>query len=191
MTNPGDEVDSRSVGDPALFLSAGQLEQGLSLLPPPPKDEGRVVMIMRRTGGGRREILDSARLLPGVGIQGDDPASGGEEQLAVIWHDAASLIANGQPLQLFGDNLFIQLDLSAGSLPPGSVVQAGEALLQVTASPHDGCRKFGARFGPGGLRIVSDKRLRHLNLRGIYMKVLQEGSVKPGDPILVKSRPGA
>jgi MOSC domain-containing protein YiiM len=103
--------------------------------------------------------------------------------------DVAELIANGQPLPLFGDNLFLDLDLSTENLPAGSRVRVGGAILQVTPVPHNGCRKFRGRFGDNALQFVSKKELRHRNLRGIYMRVLEGGEVGPGDPVEVISRP--
>jgi MOSC domain-containing protein YiiM len=55
--------------------------------------------------------------------------------------------------------------------------------------PHNGCRKFQARFGQDALRFVSMKDLRHRNLRGIYMRVVEPGDVRPGDPVAVLARP--
>ena len=46
--------------------------------------------------------------------------------------DFARVVANGQPLELHGDNLYLSLDLSASNLPIGSRVRVGEALLEVT-----------------------------------------------------------
>jgi MOSC domain-containing protein YiiM len=109
-------------------------------------------------------------------------------QIAVMQAAVAELIANGQPLTLFGDNLFLELDLSAQNLPAGSRVRVGEAVLEVTATPHNGCRKFQARFGQDALRFVSSKELRHRNLRGIYMQVLEPGDVRPGDAVEVMAR---
>ena len=92
-------------------------------------------------------------------------------------------------MPLFGDNLFLDLDLSTENLPPGSRVRVGKAILQVTPVPHNGCRKFRGRFGDNALRFVSKKELRHRNLRGIYMRVLEGGEVSPGDRVEVLSRP--
>jgi MOSC domain-containing protein YiiM len=102
--------------------------------------------------------------------------------------DVAELIANGQPLTLFGDNLFLDLDLSVSNLPTGSRVHVGGATLEVTPKPHNGCKKFHARFGPDALRFVSKPDLRHRNLRGIYMRVVQPGEAAPGDPVEVIAR---
>jgi ribosomal protein S18 acetylase RimI-like enzyme len=102
--------------------------------------------------------------------------------------DVADLIANGQPLTLFGDNLFLDLDLSAANLPPGSRVRIGPAVLETTALAHNGCKKFRTRFGDDALRFVSTPRLRPRNLRGIFMRVIQGGEVGAGDAVEVLAR---
>ena len=70
-------------------------------------------------------------------------------------HDVAALIANGQPLTLFGDNLFVDLDISTANLPSGTRLRVGEALVEVTPKPHNGCSKFEGRFGADALRFVA------------------------------------
>jgi MOSC domain-containing protein YiiM len=193
VTREAAAVDSDSVGDPACFRTQAELESGLRALPGAPRERGRVALVVSRREGGRRETPQRVELTPDAGVPGD--AWGRREgrsvdgQLAVMQRDVASLIANGQPLTLFGDNLFLELDLSAANLPAGSRLRAGGALLEVTPKPHDGCLKFRARFGPEALRFVSRPDLRHRNLRGIYMRVVEAGKVGPGDPVAVLARP--
>ncbi len=191
MTTKATGVDSDSVGDPARFLALGDLERELAGLRSP-RDAGRVALIVRKVEGGRREVLDQIRLSPDAGIAGDAwgrrPERNQSMQIAVMQADVAGLIANGQPLTLFGDNLFLELDLSAQNLPAGSRVRVGRAILEVTPIPHHGCRKFQGRFGQDALRLVSMKDLRHRNLRGIYMQVVQPGDVRPGDSVDVMAR---
>jgi MOSC domain-containing protein YiiM len=126
------------------------------------------------------------------GIPGDSwgrrPGASLDAQLTVIQSDVAELIANGQPLPLFGDNLYLDLDLSSGNLPTGSRVRAGTVVLEVSPLPHNGCQKFNARFGNDALRFVSKKDLRHRNLRGIYMRVVEAGELAVGDRVEVLSR---
>jgi MOSC domain-containing protein YiiM len=151
-----------------------------------------VALIVRRAEGGRRETPESVSLTPESGVPGDawgrarEPML--EAQLAVMQIDVAESIANGQPLTLFGDNLFLELDLSTANLPAGTHLRAGSATLEVTAKPHNGCRKFRGRFGEDALRFVSKRELRHLNLRGIYMRVVEGGAVSVGDAVQVISR---
>jgi hypothetical protein len=187
-------VDSDSVGDPARFLSLAHLERALRELAPAPADEGRISLIVRRVAGGRREIMDRIAVSADAGVPGDAWSRRGqrdpEMQIAVMQTSVAGLIANGQPLTLFGDNLVMDLDLSAANLPAGTRLRVGSALLQVTPFPHNGCKKFHARFGPDALRFVSMKELRHRNLRGIYMRVVEPGDVRPGDAVEVLARAG-
>jgi MOSC domain-containing protein YiiM len=182
-------VDSKSVGDPARYRTLTDLEQRLEALPSAPEDDGQVALVVRKCEGGRREILDRIVVAPDSGIPGDAwkrrARPNGDMQIAVMQRDVAELIANGQPLTLFGDNLFLELDLSAGSLPPGSRVRVGGAILEVTPTAHNGCGKFRERFGDDALRFVSKGELRHRNLRGIYMRVLEAGEVGNGESVQV------
>ena len=179
-------------GDPACHRGIASLVTGLAALPPAPADAGRLGLILRRHPDGSRETLEATRLSPQEGVPGDgwtrrpprDPAA----QLAVIRRDVAALIANGQCLSLFGDNLFVDLDLSAGNLPTGTRLRVGEAVVEVTAKPHDGCVKFRGRFGGDALRFVQAPATRHLNLRGIYWRVIEAGEVRVGAPITVLGR---
>lgn len=191
----GADVNSDSVGDPVHFRTLGDLQRELHELPPSPTDEGRVALIVRRVAaGGRREILDAVELDAVTGVPGDAwgrrPQKDADMQIAVMQIDVARLIANGQPIPLFGDNLFVELDLRASNLPPGTRVGIGSALLEITPMPHNGCRKFQSRFGHEALQFVAGKDLRHRNLRGIYMRVVEPGVVRQGDSVQVLSRPG-
>src|SRR5262249_13494640 len=157
-----------------------------------PKSAGRVPRSVRRAEGGRGAPPAATLLDPDLGLPGDawgrrtDPEP--DAQLTVMQRAVAELIANGQPLVLFGDNLFVDLDLSRENLPLGSRVRLGHALLEVTPKPHNGCHKFRARFGSEALSFVSKPDLRHRNLRGIYLRVIEGGAVAVGDPIEVVAR---
>jgi hypothetical protein len=184
-------LDSASVGDPSRFLALAELEARLPALAAP-RERGRVTLLVSRGEGGVRETPARVLLTPERGMPGDAwerrTDRKPEAQLAVMQHDVGTLVANGQPLTLFGDNLVLDLDLSTANLPIGSRLAAGGALFEVTPKPHNGCTKFRARFGEDALRFVSMPPLRHRNLRGIYLRVVEAGDVAVGDAIEVLSR---
>jgi MOSC domain-containing protein YiiM len=180
-------------GDAAHHRPLQELEAGLRALPAAPREVGRVALIVRRRADGVRETPERAQLGTDAGVTGDGwgrrPPRDPEAQLAVMRRDVAELIAGGQPLSLFGDNLFVDLDLSAANLPQATRIRVGAAVVEVTAKPHDGCLKFKGRFGLDALRFVQAKPTRSQNLRGIYWRVVEPGEVRVGDEIRVLARP--
>ena len=180
-------------GDAARHRDFTALEAGLRALPSAPRDAGRLALIVRRHPDGARETPARVRLSLEEGVPGDGwtrrPPRDPEAQLAVMRRDVADLIANGQPLTLFGDNLFVELDLSAANLPFGARLRVGAALVQMTPMPHNGCLKFKGRFGQDALNFVQAKATRDQNFRGVYWKVIEPGEAQVGDAIRVLSRP--
>ncbi len=184
---------AKAHGDPTRHRSLHELETGLAALPPAPRDSGRVVLLVRRPAENAREVLPRAQLSPDEGLPGDKwglkPVRNPEAQLTVMRHDLAELIANSQSLALFGDNLFVALDISTANLPPGSRLRVGGAVVEVTPLPHDGCSKFKARFGNDAVGFVNAKPTRDQNRRGIYWRIIEPGEVKIDSTIAVLSRP--
>jgi hypothetical protein len=180
-------------GDSSKHRPMADLNADLAALPPAPRDRGSLRLIVRRLPDGQRETPKTTRLTREEGIPGDGwnrrPPRDLGAQLTVMRMDIALIVAAGQPLTHFGDNLFVDLDLSAQSLPPGSRVQVGEALVEVTPLPHDGCRKFKGRFGQDALVFVAARATRPENRRGIHWKVIEPGEAKTGSVIEVISRP--
>lgn len=171
-------------------LSLAELDAGLRTLPPAPKDRGTLTAIVRRRPDGVRETplratLDTLRGLPGDRWSATPEPRDLDMQLAVMNRDVAALIACGQPLTTFGDNLFTDLDLSAANLPFGTALRVGGARLVMTPFPHNGCAKFNARFGNDALRLVQRKETRDQNYRGVYWRVLEPGEIAVGDAIEV------
>lgn len=179
-------------GDPARHVPLSQLDAGVAALAVPRSDAGRLALIVRRLEDGSRDTPGVAQLDEQQGLVGDawsrerrpDP----DRQLTVMRRDVAELIANGQPLTLFGDNFFVDLDIGTANLPPGSRLSVGECVVEVTPEPHTGCPKFKSRFGHDALKMTALKSFRNHNLRGIHWRVVASGTICVGDPIEVLSR---
>jgi len=176
-----------------LHRPLAELEEKFQRLPPPPTNSGRLILIVCRHAPGNHEALAGVRLTPEEGVPGDEwnrrPPCNPDAQLTVIRHDVARLLGNGQPLTTSGDNLIVDLDISAANLPVGTRLRVGDALVEVSPKPHNGCHKFQGRFGADAFRFVQAPATRHHNLRGIYWRVLEAGDAQVGCPILVLSRP--
>jgi len=174
-------------------LSLAELDAGWRALPLAPRDRGRLALILRRPAEGVRETPERIVLDRELGVPGDawgrqpTPRNLGM-QLAVMNRDVASLIAAGQPLTTFGDNLYVDLDLSAANLPAGTRLRVGRALVEMTPELHNGCLTFNARFGNDALRFVQRNETRDQNFRGVYWRVIEPGEIAVGDAVEVTTR---
>jgi len=161
-----------------------------------PVQTGTVEMLVRRPAPGAREVLQQARLTVEHGLVGDDWIdrwSGREDkwqrhldmQIAIMNSRVIDAITGGdrERWPLAGDQLFIDLDISEDNLPPGTRLKAGTAILEVTAEPHLGCRKFKERFGRDAVMFVNSDRGKLLKLRGINTRVVLPGMVTSGGVI--------
>ena len=172
-------------------LTRPELDAGIDHIQESPNDGGRLEMLVRRPSTDAREILDSGVLDMELGLVGDnwqdnkyglDPAEHQQTQVTVMNARAAALVAQDRERwPLAGDQMYIDLDLSNENLPPGTRLQLGDAVIEVTEFPHRGCQKFSARFGADATRFVNSKQGRELNLRGVNAKVVQPGAVRVGD----------
>jgi hypothetical protein len=82
-----------------------------------------------------------------------------------------------------GDQLYVDLDLGEANLPTGTRLAIGDALLEVSGTPHTGCAKFSGRFGVDALRFVSTPEGRALRLRGMNAWVVRSGIIALGDVV--------
>jgi hypothetical protein len=174
-------------------LTKLQLEFGLDEIRRSPKDNGVLNLIVRRPETETREVLDTGILDENEGLQGDNWLSRGnrktidgkadpEMQLNIMNSRVIALVAQ-QPERwhLAGDQLFLDMDLSKANLPTGTRLAIGSAIVEVTAPPHTGCKKFVQRFGLDAMVFVNSGLGSELCLRGICAKVVQAGSIRVDD----------
>ncbi len=174
-------------------LSTEELEQGLDDILASPKDNGALELIVRRPEVDGRESLAEGRLDTEQGLVGDnwlsrgshhtpDGAADPEMQLNIMNARVVALVADDPDRrELAGDQLYLDMDLSDENLPPGTQLEIGDAIIEVTEPPHTGCRKFAERFGKDAVVFVNSGRGKELNFRGINARVVRSGDIKVGD----------
>lgn len=174
-------------------LSTTELEAGLDDIRQSPRDEGILNLIVRRPQVDEREVLDEGELDLLHGLTGDswktrpssrtpDGSAHPDMQLNIMNSRVIALVAGEKDRwQLAGDQLFLDLDLSADNLPAGTRLALGSAVIEVTPPPHLGCHKFVARFGKEAMMFVNSPLGRELHLRGINARVIQSGRIRVGD----------
>ncbi len=177
----------------AKHLSPEELEAGLDLIRGSAKDGGELEMIVRRPEVDEREEITEGELSLELGLVGDNWKTRGSSrtndgfghpdmQLNIMNSRAIDLIAvERDRWKLAGDQLYVDLDLSDENLPIGSRLSIGEAVVEITEIPHNGCRKFADRFGIEAVKFVNSKEGKRLHLRGVNAKVVKPGTIRKGD----------
>jgi len=170
-------------------LTTAELEAGLDEIRQSPRSGGTLELIIRRPGINERENLEEAELNLDEGLAGDNwktrsSSPNPETQLTLMNTRSAALVSQDKSRwQLAGDQLYVDFDLSDENLPPGTRVAIGSAVIEVTAEPHTGCKKFVERFGMDAMTFVNSPVGKALNLRGINTKIVQAGAIRTGASI--------
>lgn len=174
-------------------LTMEELERGLDHICQSPKDEGVLELIVRRPQVNEREVLVEGELSLVEGLVGDswntrgssrtsDGSAHKEMQLNIMNSRVSALVAQGKDRwKLAGDQLYIDMDLSAENLPAGTRLAVGSAVIEISALPHTGCKKFVSRFGLDAMKFVNSALGQQLHLRGVNAKVLRGGVIRVGD----------
>ncbi len=158
---------------------------------PEPRDAGTVRLVCVRKGKGLHETPTQVAVTVERGVEGDRWFADAErkvgQQVTLMSARVAALIAGDAiPLHMAGDNFLVDLDLSVAALPVGTRVRIGSALLEITAEPHHGCRKFNTRYGVEALQWINHRKHDARRLRGVNCRVLADGGVAVGDAVRVE-----
>jgi hypothetical protein len=174
-------------------LTTTQLEAGIDDVRKSPLDSGILKLIVCRPQVGIREIRQTGELSLTDGLVGDswkarpssktlDGSPHPEMQINIMNSRAAALVSQHPDRWAeAGDQLFVDMNLGPANLPPGTKLEIGSAVIEVTPPPHTGCSKFMERFGKDATKFVNSPVGRELNLRGINARVVQPGEIRVGD----------
>jgi MOSC domain-containing protein YiiM len=170
-----------------VHLDLATLEAGLDEIRRAPLEAGTVELIVCRPAVDERTVLTEAHLDTTDGLVGDGwRGRGGDPDRQITMMNARSVALLAQARErwpLAGDQLYVDLNLGADNLPPGTRLGIGTAVLEVSAVPHRGCKKFAARYGSDALRFVNSPVGYELKLRGINARIVRGGVVRQGDAV--------
>lgn len=177
-----------------------QLDDQLDHIRAAPIDRGVLRLVVVRPEPEQRIVPDEAQLTLADGVEGDswrirgdrrteDGSANPDKQLTLMGARAIEAIAGPPPAwAAAGDQLFVDLDLSHANLPAGSRLRIGDAVVEVTAHPHNGCAKFARRYGEEAVRFVNSDEGKALRLRGANARVVEAATVRVGDAVEVLFR---
>lgn len=186
---------SDDFGAGARHLTMDELTAGLDEIRRSPRDGGVLEAIVRRPRVGEREEVTEGRLDLVEGLVGDswrargsrkteDGSAHPDMQINVMNARVAALVAQGRERwKLAGDQLYVDLDLGVDNLPPGTRLQVGAAVIEITGVPHLGCKKFTGRFGQAATRFVNSQEGKMRRMRGVNAKVVVAGDIRVGDVV--------
>ncbi len=171
----------------AVTLTFSELEARWEQLERSPQDDGTVELIVRRPLPEQREELQRATFTAEAGLAGDDwlRRSANPEAQITLMNSRLIHLLTGEKTRWAeaGDQLFVDLDISQENLPPGTRLQIGEVLMEISQLPHTGCNKFARRFGASARKWVMSEEGKQERRRGVYARVIEDGEIKVGDRI--------
>ena len=127
--------------------------------------------------GVSKHPVDSIHLLPGHGIEGDAHAGNWHRQVSLLAQESVDKLQSKITLQLkpgdFAENVLTRgIDLK--SLPVGTRLRLGTALGEVTQIGKECHNDCAIRQQVGDCCMPRE---------GIFLRVLEEGYLRPGDEI--------
>ncbi len=182
-------------GPMPAHIPLAELQAGLPDIIASPADNAVLCAIVVRPAPGKRQELERCDISLAGGAEGDHWAKGcwkatddghphPDVQICIMNARCIARIAgeksNWAPA---GDTLFIDLDLTPANLPAGQRLAIGSAIIEITDTPHNGCASFSKRYGRDATVFVNTGEGRRLRLRGVYARVVKDGSVSVGDMV--------
>jgi len=165
-----------------------------------PKDAGAIDHLCFRPSRGTRTFPASLTLTKAEGIPGDrwlkepwqrlsDGTPDPDLQVSILPARVLDLIWRARETTTHpGDTIVADLDLGVANLPPGSLLQAGTAVLRVSGYFNEACVKWKTRHGKAATDFITAPGHAPLRLRGIICAVAADGVVVATDHLRVIRR---
>jgi hypothetical protein len=176
-------------------VTAATLTAALPHVLAAPKTDAPIAMLCYRPDFNHRSFPDSLTLTKAMGIPGErwlkhpwlrlaDGAPDPRIQVSLLPTRVLDLVWQDRETTLHpGDPIVADLDMTDANMPPGTLIQAGTAVLRVSDEWNNGCIKWKARYGADALSWITAQP--HLRLRGLLCSVEQDGVLHVTDRLHV------
>ncbi len=167
------------------------LTNEISEIPTPRGDIGTVKALIIRPQRGLRQRVDSIRLTPEGGIEGDRWGKSNQtsrlRQVSIIRADILDIFSGGDNQDLSGDNIHVDFDLSHENLPNGATLHIGNVILKVSSIKHLPCEQFTERFGKTAYDVAKSTQMLNIRARGALFEVIRGGTISTNDTVHSKN----
>lgn len=176
-----------------MTVTAAELATALPHVRAAPKTDAPVESLCFRPGFNQRQFPDQLHLTRASGVPGErwltqpwlrlpDGSPDPNIQVSILPLRVLNLVwTDRETMPHPGDTIIADLDTSLENLPPGTLLQAGSAILRVSDEFNDGCVKWKARYGQPAKDWITAPGHPELRLRGVLCAVQQDGLVRLGD----------
>ncbi len=180
---------------PATPVTAAELAAALPAILAAPRDAGVTRLFCARPKPNARTHPEVLSFTRAAGVAGDfemsrpwltlpDGRADPQIQVSIIsWAVLDLCWRDRDRVAHPGDNIAVDMNLTEANLPPGTLLQAGTAVLRVSAEPNDGCAKWKVRAGPAAHAWTTAPAHAALRLRGLFCSVEQDGEMRLGDSL--------
>lgn len=177
---------SKSPANPA---SAEELDDALHGVLAAPRDAGEVRLLCARPRPNARNFPGTLTLTRAEGVAGDFertrpwlelPEGGIDPRIQVSimsWRVLDLVWRDRDRIPHPGDNIAVDMNLTAENLPEGALLAVGSAVLRISDVPNEGCAKWKVRCGKAAYDWTSPPDRAALRLRGLFCEVVQDGVV--------------
>jgi hypothetical protein len=160
-----------------------------------PRDAGVVRLLCARPKPNARTFPPVLTLTRAAGVAGDfemsrpwlelpDGSPDPQIQVSIISARVLDLVWRDRDrIAHPGDNIAVDMNITAENLPAGTLIAAGTAVLRVSAEPNDGCAKWKVRCGRAAYDWTMAPPHHPLRLRGLFCSVEQDGELHLGDSL--------
>jgi hypothetical protein len=180
---------------PANPVTAAELAAALPAILAAPRDGGVTRLLCSRPGPNARAFPQTLTFTRATGVAGDfeharpwltlaDGSPDPRNQVSITpWQVLELVWRDRDRVPHPGDNIAVDMNLTAANLPVGTLLQAGNAILRVSDEPNDGCVKWKVRYGRAAYDWITHPDHLPLRLRGLFCSVEQDGDMRLGDTL--------